>query len=55
MVENGLFVKLCDVVIVGLADGTVKEKNYCIKLKTIGIDYQAWYYSLLRLGITNVF
>ena len=27
VVENGLFVKLCDVVIVGLADGTVKEKT----------------------------
>ena len=27
VVENGLFVKLCDLVIVGLADGTVKEKT----------------------------
>ena len=27
VVENGLFVKLCDVVIVGLADGAVKEKT----------------------------
>ena len=27
VVENGLFVKLCDVVIVGLADGTVREKT----------------------------